>query len=180
VLCIATAGALFVSGQVTGNPFAGNWENVDSATGGLIRLSVTATLGGLQVRAVGKCQPADCDWGTAPLNLLGFNADDRNPSWGMATWDLGMSVTHLVAHMEGLELLAETYTIFKDKSSGTNYHSSYRLKQQGGMTVIPTPSVRPTAPAQSTDTSRVYRAGAGVSVPIVIYQEQPRYPDAAS
>ena len=173
MLCMAAAGAFSLSGQASGNPFAGTWENVDSATGGLIRLTVTATLGGLQAHASGKCQPAACDWGTAPLNLLGFNVDDRNPSWAMASWDLGVSVTHLVAHLEGREMLAETYTIFKDQSSRANYRSSFRLRQQGGVSQQATQ-------AQPADSSRVYRVGSGVSAPVVTYQEQPRYTSAAS
>jgi TonB family protein len=171
LLSMAAVGAL-ASGQATGNQFVGTWENVDSATGGLLRLTVTATLGGLQVHALGKCQPTDCDWGTTPLNLLGFNVDDRNPSWAMASWDLGVSMTHLVAHLEGREMLGETYTIFKDQSSRANYRSSYRLRQQGGVS-------QQAPPAQATDSSRVYRVGSGVSAPVVSYQEQPRYTGAA-
>jgi len=175
VLCMAAAGALSVSGQATGNQFVGNWENVDSVGRGLSRLSITATLGGLQAHALGKCQAADCDWGTTPLSLLGSSAEDGNPSWIMASWDLGSSVTHLVAHLEGHEMLAETYALFKDKS-GRNYRSSFRLRQQGGLTE----QVVPTSPEQAAGTSRIYRVGSGVSAPVVTYQEQPRYPEAAS
>jgi TonB family protein len=86
----------------------------------------------------------------------------------MATWDLGGSMTHLVAHLDGREMLAETYTIFKDKSSRANYRSSYRLRQQGGLTE----QVVPTSPAQPTSS--------GVSAPVITSQEQPRYTNAAS
>jgi len=175
-LCIAAAGALSASGQSAGNQFVGNWENVDSATGGLARLSVTTTLGGLQAHALGKCQQADCDWGTTLLNLLASSAEDGSLSWIMATWDLGGSMTHLVAHLDGREMLAETYTIFKDKSSRANYRSSYRLRQQGGLTE----QVVPTSPAQPTSSERVYRVGSGVSAPVITSQEQPRYTNAAS
>jgi len=176
VLCVASAGMISVSGQADGNPFVGNWENVDPATAGIARLSVTATLGGLQVHATGKCPPADCDWGTATMNPIGFSTEDRNPSWAMATWDLGFGSTYLIAHLEGGEMLAETYTVFKDKSGRTNYRSSIRLRKQGGLTE----QLLPTSPVQPTDTSRVYRVGAGVSAPNVIYQEQPRYTATAS
>jgi len=40
---MAATGALSLSGQAIGNQFLGNWENVDSATGGLTRLSVAET-----------------------------------------------------------------------------------------------------------------------------------------
>ena len=43
VLWMAATGALSLSGQAIGNQFLGNWENVDSATGGLTRLSVAET-----------------------------------------------------------------------------------------------------------------------------------------
>ena len=175
-VCVAAAGAISMSGQAPGNQFVGNWENVDSAATGTTRLAVTTTLGGLQVHASGKCQSADCDWGTATMNLVGFSTEDRNPSWAMASWDLGFGSTYLVAHLEGGEMLAETYTIFKDKSGRTNYRSSLRLRKQGGLTE----QVLPTPPVQPTDAGRVYRVGAGVSAPAVIFQEQPRYTDAAS
>ena|SRR5436190_6143469 len=175
VLWMAAAGALSVSGQAIGNQFLGNWENVDSATEGLARLSVTETPNGLRGRAFGKCQPADCDWGAAPLNLLGFSAEDRNPSWVMASWEFGSSVMHLVAHLEGREMLAESYIIFRDNSR-PNYRSTYRLKQQRGLTdqAVPIPSGRP------PDASGVYRVGREVSAPVVTYREEPRYTDAAA
>jgi len=85
MLCIGTTGALSVSAQATGNRFFGNWENVDPATGGLTRLSITVTPSGLQGRAFGKCPPADCDWGLAARRRL--NLPDRRRKRSSATFE---------------------------------------------------------------------------------------------
>jgi TonB family protein len=73
-------------------------------------------------------------------------------------------------------MLAESYTIFKDNTGRANYRSTYRLRQQRGLTE----QVVPTAPARPSGTSDVYRVGREVSAPVVTYREEPRYTDAAA
>ena len=191
VLCLAAAGALSATGQAPGNQFLGTWENVDAANRVLARLTVTATPNGLQARGFGKCQPADCDWAPTQLNILGASSDDPNPSLAMATWDLGFAETHLVAHLEGREMMAEIYTIFKDNRGRVNYRSSEHLRQPAARTERPmTPTIIPppsngigtgigTTTGPGTSAAGVYRIGGGVSAPIPTYREEPKYSESA-
>ncbi len=43
--------------------FRGRWVNTDADTRGMTRLFVRVRNGKIRVRAFGRCQPQDCDWG---------------------------------------------------------------------------------------------------------------------
>lgn len=109
--------------------FLGTWVNVDQDTRGLTTLNIVTGGTGLMVQGFGKCHPTDCDWGFIPLNLFGYSVTDTNPTWGMATWDFGFSETTLVIHREGDQLIAETYTVFKDNSGRANYRALYLMQK---------------------------------------------------
>ena len=64
VLGLLLFGAADAGAQVS--RFTGDWVNVSSSSGGIAALRVTATGSGVDVRAWGKCSPANCDWGTRP------------------------------------------------------------------------------------------------------------------
>jgi hypothetical protein len=130
ILLLAAVSSVYMKADEASNLFAGDWLNTDTAASGMTRLSVIQSGGGLQVRGFGKCEPDDCDWGLTPLNLLGFSVDDSHPSWAIASWDFGFSLTHLVIHFEGAQMVAETYTIFKDNSGRANYRSLVILRRR--------------------------------------------------
>jgi hypothetical protein len=102
--------------------FLGTWVNVDQETRGLTALNIVLGAAGFEVQGFGQCHPTDCDWGFTALN---FPDDTR----GEAVWDFGFSETTLVIHLEGDQLAAETYTIFKDDSGRPNYRALYLMRR---------------------------------------------------
>jgi hypothetical protein len=49
---------------VARDPLAGRWNNQNPETKGITRIEIGGDAGHPTVRAWGKCEPADCDWGT--------------------------------------------------------------------------------------------------------------------
>ena len=108
--------------------FTGTWDNVDPATGGL-KLMVSVEAGEFQIRAWGKCQPTDCDWGTVPLHLIGSSVEDQSFERAFATWDPEFATTHLMIHIDGEQLAVEIVTIFKDESGRSNFRRLFLLRR---------------------------------------------------
>lgn len=106
----------------------GEWKNPDKDTRGITRLKIELDGETLKVSGWGKCDPTDCAWGSVTLAALGENVDDKQASYGFATWDHKHATTHLTLKFENQSVLAQTYTIFKDGSNRANYRTQYRLK----------------------------------------------------
>ncbi len=55
----------------------GTWNNVNAATGGLVRLQLTSVAGTLRIQAFGACTPTPCDLGvvSAPPQSLSVTSD---------------------------------------------------------------------------------------------------------
>lgn len=109
--------------------FLGTWVNVDQETRGLTALNIVLGAAGFEVQGFGQCHPTDCDWGFTALNFPDDSTGDTNITRGEAVWDFGFSETTLVIHLEGDQLVAETYTIFKDDSGRPNYRALYLMRR---------------------------------------------------
>jgi hypothetical protein len=57
--------------------FAGTWNNVDTNTGGITKLSISTSGSTANVHAWGKCHPTDCDWETVPAFAFGPGASSN-------------------------------------------------------------------------------------------------------
>ena len=99
---IAIMASACAQAQATTHRFSGDWENVDPKTRGITRLSIFSSQQGLRVRGWGACQPAECDWGSTPLDLLGTHVEDRKPSAAFAT---GVQVGPCTILWLGLKLI---------------------------------------------------------------------------
>lgn len=131
VVGLVLLGLVMLGSFVVASPadFLGSWVNVDPNTGGLTKLIVAQQGGGYTVQGFGKCHPTDCDWGRTTLNLLGYSVTDTNPQWGLAVWNAGFKTTTLVIHVEGEQLVAETYDVFAPGDGRSNYRGLYLLKR---------------------------------------------------
>jgi len=71
--------------------------------------------------------------GKVPLSLLGDNAQAKSLPYGFATWDdkTSTQTIHMTLRLENGEVVAETFTIVKDKEkSGSNSHTQEKFKKK--------------------------------------------------
>ncbi len=110
--------------------FVGNWVNVDSDTRGITRLNIASGSGSPTIEGFGSCSPTDCKWGSTALNLLAHNVSDDNFEWGIAVWDFGFAELTLTLRLEGDQLVAESFDVFKDNSGRSNYRALYLFRKE--------------------------------------------------
>lgn len=119
--------------------FEGNWENVNSGTGGITRLNLRKfELFGLNIitlRVFGQCVPTDCDWGavTATAYAPNVSSNLENTARALtATYNPGFAVRIVaIRPISGERLQVEVYTRFTDNSGRTNYNATYIFKREG-------------------------------------------------
>jgi hypothetical protein len=99
--------------------FLGDWINVD-ANGTPLKLKINIDGDTWKIQGWGKCHPADCDWGTVPFSLVGSSVEDKSFNYGFAHWNPGFKDRYMVLRHDGKQLIAETISIFKDKSNRSN------------------------------------------------------------
>lgn len=114
--------------------FVGRWKNVDSATRGITRLEIVQNGRNYSVHAWGKCQPRDCDLGTASAVAYGASVSDAKPSTLSAVFKQSTGDTLLILHLEGGQLAAEALRQFSSSRAAgrSNYTASYRFASDGG------------------------------------------------
>lgn len=130
--------------------FLGEWVNVDGATGGITRVSITQSLTGWTVRAFGACSPTDCEWGETPLYLVGDSVDSTSYDRGYAIWDFGFAVSYVSFRIEGSQLESESFTIFQDGSGRSNYRTVERMEHTPALAIR---SIGPDVTLQWTETA---------------------------
>ncbi|NTV92689.1 MAG: hypothetical protein HGA72_05300 [Chlorobiaceae bacterium] len=114
--------------------FTGTWKNADQNTRGVTKLTIAGNGNALKMRAWGKCQPQDCDWGE--VNAYPFAPDvssgiEQNAQAVTATFNTGFSQTQVIARpLSRSTLRVDTYTRFTDNSGRSNYTSSYTFNRQ--------------------------------------------------
>ena len=92
----------------------GAWVNIDPEANGLGQITILPSeSGGLNVFGYGVCSPGFCEWGAAPLVLVGM-APDYVQEWGIAIWDAAPSMMILTLRLEGDVLVAELFSYLTD------------------------------------------------------------------
>jgi len=115
--------------SVAADPFAGKWVNTDEKTDSITRLQIKAEGDSWVIQAWGKCHPTDCDWGKAPLHVLGDSPGDKEMKYGLAHWDHKFADAYITLHFEKGELVPETYEVYKDKSGRSNFRHKESFKK---------------------------------------------------
>ncbi len=102
-------------------PLLGEWVNFDRASRGMARLVISASDGGMTVRAFGTGAPDPVDWGEVPGAAF---ADGVTLAAGVAftaAYEFpGMSVT-LACYLNKRLLVVDAYTRFADGSGRSAY-----------------------------------------------------------
>ena len=129
VLSILTPLGRMAHAAAAGFNIAGTWVNVDPATRGLTKLVIFPSGSEFLVRGYGQCSPSDCDWGFTQLHPGGHSVSDAESDYAIATYDFGFKETTIMVHLEGDQLMVETYNVFKDGSGRKHYKSMALLKR---------------------------------------------------
>lgn len=123
------------------NPFEGAWVRPELATNDLPKVVIARGGNGWTIRAWGDCEPTDCDWGTTELHLLSESVGSRSFNYGFAKWDQGFKDSCMVVHLDGDQLLAENYSLYKDGSGRSNTRRVSRFDRAGKRVSVNEPDV---------------------------------------
>jgi hypothetical protein len=99
--------------------FLGSWSNanVNKESQAILRVRVFNDDKSVKICALNHTTPPH--WiGPTTLHLLGTTTRAAMKDYGLATWDYGFAIEHLIAHVEKDELIVESYTLFKDGRNG--------------------------------------------------------------
>jgi hypothetical protein len=128
--------------MVAGNPFVGRWVNKLGYTASWVRLDIAAGGEAWTIRVWAdpdvqnerlwreweeryagvpdhKQAPFDPPL-AATLRLLADDVCDTEMRYGFASRDVGFADEHLTLRLDGDDLVADTYTLFKDGSGRSN------------------------------------------------------------
>ncbi|MEZ6117571.1 MAG: hypothetical protein R3C28_13495 [Pirellulaceae bacterium] len=116
---------------VPSDKFVGTWENINSLTGGITKIQITKTNGEYEIAAWGACVPNDCVWGKVDLETLGTSVTDKTHEFAIGNWDAGFKDATITLEVDGNDLIANLYNVFKDESGREAYHQRMRLTDSG-------------------------------------------------
>ena len=123
---------LYIHGhEDVGDVLLGGWVNEDVDTRSLTKLRFSEEAGNVDAEAWASCSPTDCHWGTADTSLYGTSISDDTYSFATSYFDHGFAERFVTSHVVGGELKVETYTVFNDGSSRSNYHSEHTMWKVG-------------------------------------------------
>ena len=103
------------------------WVNTDPATRGMVKIVIAAAGGGVSAHAFGACTPTPCDWGTVPGKVFSANVSSSTGIAFTAHYSFGFKNTTVTGHLNGKNLIVETFDEFTDGSARNNYYSSYTM-----------------------------------------------------
>jgi uncharacterized protein (TIGR02996 family) len=135
--------------QLTHHDFVGTWTNIDEQTDGWARLDISAAGKTGTIRAWTdydiryyeeelrlSAETHDPDHHPPPvppplgtLHLLADSVCDTDLKYGIAFWDCGYVERHMTLRLEGDELVAEEFSVFKDDSGRSNYCWQARFRK---------------------------------------------------
>jgi len=109
---------------VVSAPLAGTWKNINPATRDLVKVVIAAAGSGIKVEAFGACSPTPCDWGSV-AGLAYATSVSSSPAVAFsAQYRFSFSQVILVGHLQGKNLIIETFTHFTDGSGRSDYYST--------------------------------------------------------
>jgi hypothetical protein len=109
---------------VAAAPLLGTWNNVNPATRDVVKVVIAAAGGGIKVDAFGACSPAPCNWGSVAGLAYAANVSSSPAIAFSAQYKFSFSQVILVGHLQGKNLVIETFTHFTDNSGRSDYYST--------------------------------------------------------
>lgn len=110
-------------------PLLGTWTNVDSTTGGLVKIVLGWAAGVLKVHAFGACHPTPCDWGTVNGFAYGANVSANRALAFSAVYKFGFKETILTGHLRSGSLIVEAFNHFTDGSNRFDYYADETFRR---------------------------------------------------
>jgi hypothetical protein len=105
-------------------PLAGTWKNINPATRDLVKVVITAAGSAIKVDAFGACSPTPCNWGNV-AGLAYASSVSTSPAVAFsAPYKFSFAQVILTGHLQGKELILETFTHFTDGSGRSDYYST--------------------------------------------------------
>jgi hypothetical protein len=109
---------------VTAAPLAGTWNNVNTATRDIVKVVIAAAGSGIKVDAFGACSPTPCNWGNVAGLAYAANVSSSPAVAFSAQYKFSFSQVILVGHLQGKNLILESFTHFTDGSGRSDYYST--------------------------------------------------------
>jgi len=101
--------------ELNPEPWTGEWDNIDADKPDITRLLVSLDGKKLSIRAFGKCEPTDCDWGSTELRLCRVNGS-KNETVAFGKWDHGFEDSFVILRLKDGRMSCEAFSIYKDHS----------------------------------------------------------------
>ena len=109
---------------VTSTPLLGTWNNVNTATRDVVKVVITAAGSGIKVDAFGACSPTPCNWGNVAGLAYAASVSSSPAVAFSAQYKFSFSQVILTGHLQGKNLIIETFTHFTDGSGRDDYYST--------------------------------------------------------
>ena len=109
---------------VVSAPLAGTWKNINPATRDIVKVVITAAGSGVKVDAFGACSPTPCNWGNVAGLAYAASVSSSPAVAFSAQYKFSFAQVILTGHLQGKELILETFTHFTDGSGRSDYYST--------------------------------------------------------
>jgi hypothetical protein len=109
---------------VSPSPLVGTWTNVNAATNDIVKVVIAASGGGISVDVFGACSPTPCNWGTVAGISYAATVSSVPAVAFSAQYALGFAKSSVTGHLQGKELIIETFTEFTDGSGRSNLYTT--------------------------------------------------------
>jgi len=103
-------------------PILGTWKNVNTKTPNLVQVIVTEKGTQTMVHLFGACVPTPCDWGTVPAMVYAPTVTATEADGFTAAYKFNFKTVIVTGHLEGAQLIVETFNHFTDNSGRTDYY----------------------------------------------------------
>ena len=97
VIGLATAAPTMAEPPVNRSSLVGTWVNVNSATGGIVKIVITNDIFGFRVHTYGACSPTPCDHGFAAASPFSKSVGSTVATGLSATYNFGFKTTLITA-----------------------------------------------------------------------------------
>jgi len=108
---------------VVSAPLAGTWKNINPATRDIVKVVITAAGSGVKVDAFGACSPTPCNWGNVAGLAYAASVSSSPAVAFSAQYKFSFAQVILTGHLQGKELILESFTHFTDGSGRSDYYS---------------------------------------------------------
>jgi len=117
----------FTAAAVSPAPLTGTWKNIDHSTRDLVEVVITARGTAITVDALGACSPTPCNWGAVGGIAYASSVGTTPAIAFSAQYTFSFSHVILIGHLQGKQLLVETFTQFTDGSGRSNLYTADTL-----------------------------------------------------